>query len=64
MHRLIESFNSRVRNECLNMNQWLTLPHAKVGTIDWKHGYKAHHRHLSLDYQTPTCFGRVGVGHN
>lgn len=50
----IESFNNRVREECLNMNQWITLLHAKVGITDWKHNYNAHHRHSSLDYQTPT----------
>lgn len=52
----IESFNNRVRDECLNMNQWLTLLHAKVGITDFKNGYNAHHRHSSLDYQTPTKY--------
>jgi len=50
----IESFNNRVRDECLNMNQWITLLHAKVGITDFKNGYNTHHRHSSLDYQTPT----------
>ena len=50
----VESFNNRVRDECLNMNQWLTVLHAKVGIADWKTGYNQHHRHSSLDYQTPT----------
>jgi putative transposase len=50
----IESFNNRVRDECLNMNQWLTLLHAQVGITDFKTGYNARHRHSSLDYQTPT----------
>jgi transposase InsO family protein len=49
----IESFNNRLRQECLNMNQWLTLLHAKVAISDWKHAYNTGHRHSSLAYQTP-----------
>lgn len=49
----IESFNGRLRDECLNMNQWLSLLHARVGIGDWKENYNQHHRHSSLDYQTP-----------
>ena len=49
----VESFNGRVREECLNMNQWLSLLHAQVGITDFKTGYNERHRHSSLDYQTP-----------
>ena len=55
----IESFNNRVRDECLNMNQWLTLRHAKVGITDFKNNYNSHHRHSSLDYQTPTEYAHA-----
>lgn len=55
----IESFNNRVRDECLNMNQWITLLHAQVGITDWKHGYNQHHRHSSLDYQTPNEYAHA-----
>ena len=52
--RLACRFNNRVRDECLNMNQWITLLHAKVGITDWKTNYNARHRYSSLDYRTPT----------
>jgi len=55
----IESFNNRVRDECLNMNQWLSLLHAQVGVTDWKHGYNQRHRHSSLDYQTPNEYAHA-----
>ena len=50
----IELFNNRVRDECLNMSQWITLLHAQVGISDWKSTYNSRSRHSSLDYQTPT----------
>ena len=59
----IESFNNRVRDECLNRNQWITLLHARVGLTDWKNGYNQHHRHSSLDYQTPNEYAQAMLGH-
>jgi putative transposase len=51
----IESFNSRVRDECLNINIFWSLAHARVVIADWKYQYN-HHRPLSaLDYQTPAA---------
>jgi transposase InsO family protein len=41
----IESFNSRVRDECLNINIFWSLPHARVGIADWKHQYNHHRPH-------------------
>jgi len=29
----VESFNNRLRDECLNRNQWLTLLHAQVSMV-------------------------------
>ena len=55
----IESFNNRVRDECLNMNQWITLLHAQVGISDWKHNYNSRHRHSSLDSQTPNEYAHA-----
>lgn len=50
----IESFNNRIRDECLNLNQFHSLLQAKVIIEDWKHNYNNHHRHSQLEYQTPT----------
>lgn len=54
----IESFNNRVRDECLQLNQWRTLLEARVVIGDWKDHYNQHHRHSSLDYLTPTEYAQ------
>jgi len=35
----VESFNSRVRDECLNINGFWSLAQARVVISDWKHDY-------------------------
>lgn len=50
----IESFNNRVRDECLQLTQWRNLLEARIEIGDWKDHYNRHHRHSSLDYLTPT----------
>jgi len=47
----IESFNNRVRDECLNMNEFHSLLEARVVIEDWKEDYN--NRHSSLAYRTP-----------
>ncbi|MGC0367116.1 transposase InsO family protein [Rhodococcus sp. 27YEA15] len=49
----IESFNNRVRDECLNMNEFHSLLEARVVIEDWKEDYNNRHRHSSLAYRTP-----------
>ncbi len=49
----IESFNNRVRDECLNQHQFDTILQARVLIGDWKRGYNEFHRHSSLGYATP-----------
>jgi putative transposase len=52
----IESFNARVREECLNINILWSLAHARVVITDWKYEYNNHRRHSALGYQTPACY--------
>ena len=49
----IESFNNRLRKECLNRNHWNTLFEARVVIGDFKHEYNQRHRHSALGYRTP-----------
>jgi transposase InsO family protein len=49
----IESFNNRLRKECLNRNHWNTLFEARVVIGDFKHEHNHRHRHSSLGYRTP-----------
>lgn len=54
----VESFNNRVRDECLNLNQFHSLLEARVVIGDWKHDYNQHHRHSSLGYLTPNEYAQ------
>ena len=49
----IESFNNRLRKECLNRNYWTNLLEARVGIADFKHEHNTAHRHSALGYLTP-----------
>ncbi len=49
----IESFNNRMRDECLNRNQWPTLLEARVVIGDFKDDHNHRHRHSALGYLTP-----------
>lgn len=49
----IESFNNRLRRECLNRNHWTSLLEASVVIGDFKHDHNHRHRHSALGYLTP-----------
>ncbi len=49
----IESFNSKVRDEHLNMEIFLTLREAQVKTEMWRRKYNTFRPHSSLGYRTP-----------
>lgn len=50
----IESFNGRLRDECLNVNQFLSLADAKHKLDTWQWDYNTHRPHGSLGHLTPT----------
>lgn len=52
----VESFNSRIRDECLNINIFWSLAQARVVITDWKEDYNHRRRHSSPGYQTPVTF--------
>jgi transposase InsO family protein len=49
----IESFNNRLRKECLNRNHWTNLLEARVVIGDFKDDHNHRHRHSALGYRTP-----------
>jgi len=51
-----ESFNSRVRDECLNINMFWSLARARVVISDWKADYDHRRRHSALGYQAPPAY--------
>jgi putative transposase len=61
----IESFNNRLRRECLNRNHWTDLLEARVVIGDFKHEHNHRHRHSALGYLTPVEYAaRCGHTHH
>ena len=52
----IESFNGRLRDECLNENWFLSIEHAIRVVEDWRIDYNTARPHSSLGYLTPEEF--------
>ena len=52
----IESFNGRLRDECLNIEDFANLTEARVVIEDWRHDYNHHRPHRSLGGQTPAAY--------
>ncbi len=52
----IESFNARVRDECLSINVFWSLTHARIVIGDWKEEYNHLRRHSALGYQAPATY--------
>jgi putative transposase len=53
---LIEAFNSRFRQECLNEHWFMSLPDAQEKIEAWRHHYNHGRPHSSLDYLSPAEF--------
>ncbi len=58
----IESFNARLREECLNREELWTLTEARVVIEDWRWKYNHVRPHRSLGYITPNEFAQDEVG--
>jgi putative transposase len=56
----IESFNGRLRDECLNVNEFATLEEARAVLKAWQHDYNHHRPHGSLGRLTPSEFAMTG----
>jgi putative transposase len=55
---LVESFNGRLRDECLNTNWFLSLDDAKRKIEAWREYYKESRPHSALDYVPPREFAQ------
>ena len=49
----IESFNGRLRDECLNVSQFLSIADARATIEAWRIDYNRHRPHGSLGHLTP-----------
>jgi putative transposase len=56
-----ESFNSKVRDELLNVEEFGSLLEARVLAKIWRQRYDHERPHSSLHYQTPAEFARTSV---
>ena len=54
-----ESFNGKLRDECLNLELFTSLAEARVVIEDYREHYNTRRPHSSLDYRTPTAFAAV-----
>jgi putative transposase len=52
----VESFNGRLRDECLNEHLFTSLPHAREVIEVWAFDYNTRRPHTSLDGLTPQEF--------
>lgn len=51
----VESFQSRMREECLNETLFFSLPHARAIIAKWVENYNTVQPHSTLNYQTPAA---------
>ena len=56
----IESFNGRLRDECLNANEFMSIDDARDRIETWRQDYNQHRPHGSLGNLTPSEFARRG----
>jgi putative transposase len=56
--RLLEAFNGRLRDECLNVHQFTSIEDAKAKIEAWRIDYNRHRPHSSLGHLTPEEFHR------
>lgn len=55
----IESFNARVRQECLNQHWFLSLHEVKLITEKWREDYNNYRPHKTIGYKTPKEFANA-----
>src|SRR5437870_3141378 len=55
----VESFNGRLRDECLNANWFTSLSDARRKIEAWRQDYNQQRPHSSLDYVPPAEFART-----
>lgn len=57
-----ESFNGRLRDECLNTNWFLNLKHTREVIEEWRKDYNEVRPHSSLNHKTPVEYANTRSG--
>jgi putative transposase len=60
----IESFNGRLRDECLNVEVFFSVADARHKLALWRQDYNHHRPHSSLADRTPAEFAATNSGGN
>ena len=58
----VESFNGRLRDECLNVEVFLDATDAQTKLERWRSDFNRNRPHSSLDDRTPAEFAAVAAG--
>jgi putative transposase len=61
---LIEAFNGRLREECLNQSWFLSLEDAREKVAAWRQEYNGNRPHGALDNLAPEQFAELAIGKN
>jgi putative transposase len=61
-HAMIESFNGKLREECLNQNWFLSLADAPDRVDAWRFEYNHERPHSALGQRSPIEFARRSLG--
>jgi putative transposase len=57
-----ESFNGRLRDECLNTNWFMNMKHAREVIEEWRTDYNEVRPHSSLQNMTPLEYANATIG--
>jgi putative transposase len=57
---LCESFNGRLRDECLNVNEFISIDAARQRIEAWRVDYNDHRPHGALGHLTPSEYAKSG----
>ena len=57
----VESFNGRLRDECLNAHWFLSLADARAKIKAWRRDYNESRPHTSLGWLTPAEYAAAAV---
>ena len=58
----VESFNGRLRDECLNETLFTSINHARTELAKWRHDYNHNRPHSSLNGMTPNAYAAQRAG--
>ena len=59
----IESFNGKLRDECLNETLFTSLAHARAELADWQDDYNSVRPHSAISNMSPAIYAKLSASH-